>query len=265
MPERVHPASPTATDLFKNLTEKTGTHTLLYEQKKAKLNNRHSFCRFCTHAIWWAPQRQSNETAPRSGTTCLHNEVIKCIYRQPLNCRSKSWGTPLSPSGSGRHKYSLGFASLLQTEPRKKQCRHRRHGSSSATQAFHYVWKFTLFLYTLPLPMHWDCKQIQAETVFCWCSSTFNNRTVAIGEGLEWYLKAEEYIQYFWAWNNFSKNVIIQNCNLPFVIFNFIPYFQAQLEAIPIHCHTTEKGWSCTRCCYPHSGMNISFPTVKSC
>lgn len=136
MPERVHPASPTATDLFKNLTEKTGTHTLLYEQKKAKLNNRHSFCRFCTHAIWWAPQRQSNETAPRSGTTCLHNEVIKCIYRQPLNCRSKSWGTPLSPSGSGRHKYSLGFASLLQTEPRKKQCRHRRHGSSSATQAF---------------------------------------------------------------------------------------------------------------------------------
>lgn len=112
-----------------------------------------------------------------------------------------------------------------------------------------------------PLPMHFDCKWIQAETMFCWCASTLNNRTVAIGEGLKWYLKAEVHIQYFWAWTNFSKNVIIQTYNLAFVTFNFIPYFQPQLGVIPIHCHLTEKAWSCTRCCYPHSAMDTSFPT----
>lgn len=134
----LHPLSLT---FLKNLTEKIGTHTLFSDQKKLSkttANNRHSFCRFCTRAIWWSPQRQSNEAAPRRGTTCLHNVVIKCICRQPLNCRSKSWGTPLSPSRSAWHKYSLGFAPLLQTEPRKKQGRHRGHGCSSATQAFHY-------------------------------------------------------------------------------------------------------------------------------
>lgn len=120
----------------------------------------------------------------------------------------------------------------------------------------------SLFLYICcPLPMHLDCKWIQAETVFCWRSSALDNRTVAIGEVLEWYLKAEVYIQCFWAWTNFSKNVITQTYNLPFVMFNLIPYFQAQLEAIPIHCHLTEKGWSCTRCYYPHSAMDTSFPT----
>lgn len=39
MPEHAHPASPTATDLLKNLTEKIGTHTLFYDQKKAKQNH----------------------------------------------------------------------------------------------------------------------------------------------------------------------------------------------------------------------------------
>lgn len=36
MLEHVHPASPTTTDLLKNLTEKIGTHTLFYDQKKQK-------------------------------------------------------------------------------------------------------------------------------------------------------------------------------------------------------------------------------------
>lgn len=36
MPEHAHPASLTATDLLKNLTEKIGTHTLFYDQKKSK-------------------------------------------------------------------------------------------------------------------------------------------------------------------------------------------------------------------------------------
>lgn len=39
MPEYVHPASPTATDLLKNLTEKIGTHTLFYDQNTAKQNH----------------------------------------------------------------------------------------------------------------------------------------------------------------------------------------------------------------------------------
>lgn len=154
MLEHGHPPSPTTTDLLKNLTEKNRhPHPVLWPKKaksKTTANNRHSFCRFCTRAIWWSPQRQSNETAPRSGRTSFQNVVIKCIYRQPLNCRSKIWGTPLSPSGSAWHKYSLGYPSLLQTEPRNKQGKHHRHSCSSATQAFHYLWKFTLFLYTLP-------------------------------------------------------------------------------------------------------------------
>lgn len=124
MPAYAHPASPTASDLLKNLTEKIGTHTLFYDQKKqikTTANNRHSFRRFCTRAIWWSPQRQSNETAPRSGTTCFHNMVIKYIHRQPLNCRSKSWGTPLSHSGSAWHKYSLGFPSAHSATNRAKK------------------------------------------------------------------------------------------------------------------------------------------------
>lgn len=157
--------------------------------------------------------------------------------------------------------WDFHLPTLLQTEPRNKQGRHHRHGCSSAMQAFHYLWKFTFLYICCPLPMHLDCKWIQAETVFCWRSSTLDNRTVAIGEVLEWYLKAEVYIQCFWAWTNFSKNVITQTYNLPFVMFNLIPRFQAQLEAIPVHCHLTEKGWSCTRCYYPHSAMDTSFPT----
>lgn len=113
MPEYVHPASPTGTDLLKNLTEKTGTHTLFYDQEKQRKttgNNRHSFHRFCTRAIWWSLQRRSNETAaPRSGRTCFHNVVIKCIYRQPLNCRNKSWGTPISPSTQHGTNTPWGF------------------------------------------------------------------------------------------------------------------------------------------------------------
>lgn len=150
MPNYVHPASPTAIGILKNLTEKIGAHTLFYDQKKqikTTANNRHSFCRFCARAIWWSPRRRSHETAPRSGTTCLHSVVEKHIYRQSLNCRNKIRGTQLSPAGSARQKYSLRFpfAPSAANAARKKQGRH-----SSAFGNSHYI--------RCPLPMCLDCK-----------------------------------------------------------------------------------------------------------
>lgn len=131
MPDYVHPASPTAIGLLKNLTEKIGAHTLFYDQKKQSkttANNRHSFCRFCASAIWWSPRRRSNETAPRSGTTCLHNVVNKCIYGRSLNRRNKSRGTALSPR-------RVGTAAVFSEVSVRPRCCGQSQGTSGAEAA----------------------------------------------------------------------------------------------------------------------------------
>lgn len=114
MPDYAHPASPTAIGLLKNLTEKTGTHTLFYDQKKQNkttANNRHSFCRFCACAIWWYPNSfkewsnmltQCGEQLYLRATWITKTRAV--VHHSPLqHGRSTLWGFHLPP--------------LLQTEP----------------------------------------------------------------------------------------------------------------------------------------------------
>lgn len=173
MPDYVHPASPTAIGLLKNLTEKIGAHTLFYDQKKQSkttANNRHSFCRFCASAIWWSPRRRSNETAPRSGTTRLHNVVNKCIYGQSLNHRNESWGRVLSPhDGSARQQYSPRSLSAPAAADRAKEQVGQRSAGTAAAQPPRHSAAFEnplRFHVCCPLPMYLDCKFNQAETAF---------------------------------------------------------------------------------------------------
>lgn len=137
------------TGLLKNLTEKIGTHTLFYDQKrqsKTTANNRHSFCRFCACAIWWYPN-SSKEWI---------NMLTQCgeqMYLQATWVTKTRAGVSHTPLQHGKSTLSEVFICPLCFKQSQYTCgvgRQCRHSHSSATWALCCLWKFTLLLCMLP-------------------------------------------------------------------------------------------------------------------
>ena len=172
MSDYVHPASPTALGLLKNLTEKIGTHTLFYDQKKQSkttANNRHSFCRFCACAIWWSPQRRSNENSSKE----WNNMLTQCGEQIYLRATSESQEQELGYTTLPRW---VGMAEVFSEVSIRPLCCKQsqetsgvgRAGTAAAQPPRHSAafGNSLCFYISCPLPRYLDCKRIQAETGF---------------------------------------------------------------------------------------------------